>query len=109
MAGFFKKLSKWGLIGLGTVLSLINPAIGAPLIVAGSAIKIDSNSSQDLVSVYGANLYSALDTANAMQSGANVNTLINKILVFLQKNFVIIAISVLALFLLPKFLKRRRR
>ena len=108
MAVSFKGILKWIMIGGGSILSLINPAIGAPLILAGSAIKTGSETSQDLVSVYGSNLVQTLDTVNAMQAGANVNTALNNILVFIQKYFVYIIAGFAMFFFLPKLLKRRR-
>jgi len=108
MAFSFRKLIKGILLGGGSILSLINPAIGAPLIMAGAAIKTDSGTSADIVSVYGSNLYTAIDQVEAMQSGINVNTAINKAILFIQKYFVYIIMAVAAFFILPKLLKNRR-
>lgn len=74
MAGFLKKLVKGVLIGGGTVLSLINPAIGAPLIVAGSAIKTTAeNNTMDTLSLYAGNLQQGLSTAASMSTAGNIS------------------------------------
>lgn len=66
--GLFSKIAKAILIGGGTVLSLINPAIGAPLVLAGTAIHPSAtNESSDLTSVYGQNLATSLNLVGAYQ------------------------------------------
>jgi hypothetical protein len=111
MAAKFSNFLKWVLIGGGTVLSLIpgiGPLVGAGILTAGLSVKTDSGTSADVVSVYGANLNTAIETSNAMMTGANVNTFLNNIITFIQKNFVVILVAVGALVVLPKLLKRRR-
>jgi hypothetical protein len=66
----FKKISKYVLIGGGTVLSLFAPAIGAPLVVAGT--NIDTGKSVDKLSGYAANLETAKTQAKAMGAAQTV-------------------------------------
>jgi hypothetical protein len=110
MAGLFKKIAKTLLMGGGTILSLFAPAIGAPLIVAGMAIKTDSNNKTvDQVSTYAANLEQAKSLTNTMTAAGNANILWNNILNFLQKNFIYVIAGVGALFILPRLLRTRKR
>lgn len=116
MAGLFKKIAKWALIGGGSVLSLIpgiGAAIGAPLIVAGSAINTGSNAgSADVVAAYAGQLQTTLQTAGAMQAAGtapNLNIAFNSVVAFLQKNIVLIIAGIGALIILPKLIGRRRR
>lgn len=97
----FAKIAKGLLIGGGTVLSLINPAIGAPLIVAGG--NINTGGSVDKLGAYAGNLETARTQVLGMQTGAAVVTTWDKIranplpyiaggigLLFLLKTFKII-------------------
>jgi hypothetical protein len=73
MAGFFAKLGKGLLIGGGTILSLFAPAIGAPLVVAGTQINTGSaGTTNDKLSQYGTNLAVANNIATAMAGAGNV-------------------------------------
>jgi len=106
----FKKIAKGLLLGAGTVLSILPGlgAVGAPLLVAGSAIQTGSQTSQDIVSVYGTNLNNSLATAAAMQgAGATmpISLYFQRVLLFIKSNIVIIVIGVGAIFFLPKLLK----
>ncbi len=70
--GLFAKIAKGLLIGGGTVLSLFAPAIGAPLVVAGTAINPKgSNASNDLVSTYSQNLATSMNLAGTMSYAGN--------------------------------------
>jgi len=111
MAGVFAKIGKWALIAGGSVLSAIGlSAIGAPLIVAGTAISTTTSGTTDVVSTYAANLQTGINTAGAMQSaGANVLSG-NYILVWIQRNMAIVIIGVgLLIVLIFKPFKRKRR
>jgi hypothetical protein len=71
--GFFAKLGKGLLIGGGTILSLFAPAIGAPLIVAGTNIQTNkAGTTNDKLSQYGTNLQQANNIATAMAGAGNV-------------------------------------
>jgi hypothetical protein len=110
MPGLFKSIAKGLLILGGTVLSIINPAIGAPLIVAGTAIKTDNT--VDPVIAYGSNLEDALKRAAAMQGAGNSITLslmFQKIVDFIKQNGIIIIIGIAGLIFIPKLLKHKRR
>lgn len=115
MAGLFGKIAKWGLTGLGTVLSLVpgvGPLIGAPLIVAGQAINIKTAGTIDKVSQAGAQLATTLNSVAAMQSsqqnpGLTIGT--DSVITFIKDNFLIIIIAIAAIFVLPKLIGGRRR
>jgi len=72
MAGLFRKIAKGLLIGGGTVLSLFAPAIGAPLLVAGTNIQTDKDKSLDKLSGYATNLESAKNQAAAMSAAGSL-------------------------------------
>lgn len=112
MADLFKKIAKVVLIGGGSVLSLFAPAIGAPLIVAGTAINTSLGKTPDKVSAYGTNINTAIKTAGAMQSSTAQPGLtmgFNSIVAFIQQNLMVILLSIAGIFILPKLLKNRRR
>jgi hypothetical protein len=107
---FWQKIAKGILIGGGTILSLFNPAVGAPLIVAGVGIKIaGADASTDMVSTYAANFEQAQNTAAAMAGAGNVSVLTNNIMVFIQKYFIYIIGAIAALVILPRLLPKRKR
>ena len=67
-SGLFAKIGKALLIGGGTVLSLVNPAIGAPLITAGAAINVKKpGETSDLTSAYAQNAATSLNLVGAYQ------------------------------------------
>jgi len=108
-AEWIKNLGKKLLIGAGTILSFINPAIGAPLIVAGTAIQTDkTTSSTDTVSLYAANLNSAMTSASAMQQAGSASTAISNLTNKLISNLPLIIAGILGLLLLPKLLNSKR-
>ena len=80
MAGFFGKLLKGVLIGGATILSIINPALGAPLFVLGAAIKTKGKdvNTVDAVSIAAQNLNAALVTAQNMGAAGNVTLTVKK-------------------------------
>ncbi len=67
----FKKIAKGVLIGAGTILSAVNPAIGAPLVVAGTKINTGGSTS-DKVSEYSRNLVEAQDRVAGINAGSNI-------------------------------------
>lgn len=118
--GLLAKIVKGILIGGGSVLSLFAPAIGAPLIVAGTAINTGSGSGkgQDVVSVAASNLALSLGTASNMQQAGNKTfSMSNAVAYFkvawskpITKIIVIILGALLLLKLLGiKIFKRRKR
>lgn len=78
MAGFFGKLLKGVLIGGGTILSFINPALGAPLFVLGAAIKTKGADTIDAVSIASQNLNTAIVAAQNMGAAGNVTMTVKK-------------------------------
>jgi len=115
MAGLFKKIAKWSLIGAGSVLSLFAPMIGAPLIVAGSGIATGKMATNDKVSGYANNLQTSINTAAAMQSAStNVQAVVffDRVKIWFLNNWKLILIVVGAIVILPRLIpkiKRRRR
>jgi len=115
MAGLFKKIAKWSLIGVGSVLSLFAPGIGAPLIVAGSAIDTGTMQTNDKVSGYANNLQTSINTAAAMQSAStNVQAVVffDRVKIWFMNNWKLVLLIVGVIFILPRLipkLKRRRR
>jgi hypothetical protein len=108
MAGVFKKIAKGILIGGGTILSLFNPAIGAPLIVAGTNINTGTSGTSDMVSAYGTNLNSAINQAATMQGAQRASTTFDNFLLFLKNNLVLVLGVIAAGIFLPKLFKSRR-
>jgi len=112
MAGFFGKLTKVLLIGGGTILSFFNPALGAPLIVAGVAIKTkgEAVNTVDLVSVAAQNLNASLAAAQNMVTAGNMTLTVKK---WYEKSPLLVlgggaVLAVLLFKLLGNFSKRRR-
>lgn len=111
--GVFKKIIKGVLIGAGTVLSLFNPVVGAPLIVAGSAIKTsktaeDGTASNDLLSNYATNLVTGLQAAENMSTAGNITFNSKNIMAWIQKNMLYIILGLAGLILIPKLLRTKR-
>jgi len=105
--GLFKKIAKAGLIGAGTVLSFLNPALGAPLIVAGTAINTQSGTdSTDQVAMYSANLNAGMTAASAMQQAGGASLATSNFMNTITANLPIIGLGLLAIILLPKLLKK---
>jgi len=110
MANVFKKIAKWGLIGVGSVLSLINPAIGAPLIVAGSAINLPSAGTDSVISAYGSNFATSMNTVGAMQAAGQqpgITLGATNVTDFIKNNLLLIIAVLFAIFYLPRLLRRR--
>ena len=114
MAGFLGKLTKVLLIGGGTILSFFNPALGAPLIVAGVAIKTKGANADvntvDLVSVAAQNLNASLAAAQNMVTAGNMTLTVKK---WYEKSPLLVlgggaVLAVLLFKLLGNFSKRRR-
>jgi hypothetical protein len=108
--GLFKKIVKGALIGGGTLLSLFCPAIGAPLIVAGSAIKTGTpTSSADIVSTYASNLKTALVQSKAMETGSNVSNMFTNLWAWIQANLITVILIVGGLIFLIFTMKKHKR
>lgn len=104
-----KKILKGVLIGGGTVLSLFAPAVGAPLIIAGTQVKTGtSTTSADTVSTYAANLNAALLSSSKVAKDVEKNILWQKMFLFLENNWLYIIAGIMALFFIPKLLRKRR-
>jgi len=102
-----KKIAKAALIGGGTVLSLVNPALGAPLVVAGTAIKTEkSTASTDVVATSAANLNSGIQAAAAMQQTGSAALATSSITNWITANLPIIGLALIGLLLLPKLFKK---
>jgi hypothetical protein len=110
MAGLFGKIAKWAMIGGGSVLSALGlVAIGAPLIVAGSAINTQKSGTIDPVSAYAANLELALNTANSMKAAGTSYMTSAGLMAWIQKNFVLVIVFIAAIVMIVfKPFKRRR-
>ena len=107
MPGLLKKIVKGLLIGGGSILSLFAPAIGAPLIVAGTAINTGTSGTADVVSTAAQNLQTAINTAAAQQTAGNIVTA-SPLMTKLITNWPVILLIVGALLFLPRLFKRRR-
>lgn len=106
MAWDWKKIGKSALIGAGTILSFINPALGAPLIVAGTAIQTDgTKNSTDTVSLYAANLNASMNTAAAMQQAGSASMATSNLMNKIVANLPLIIAGLLGIVLLPKLIK----
>lgn len=109
MAGFFTKLVKGLMIGAGTILSIIprTLGIGAPLIVAGSAINTSTAGTQDVLSAYATGLISQIPALQVAQQSTQSSNLVNSIIAWVQNNIILIVVGIAAFFLLFKSKRRR--
>lgn len=82
-----KKIGKGILIGAGTVLSMFAPAVGAPLVVAGTAIQTHGpGSSVDKISMATSNLMEAQNIAGSMVAGSRTYSTVDNVIKTITAN-----------------------